>query len=82
MQKPQIQYPCEWYYKIIGSDRELIIDTLSVVLKGFTYQFNESRQSRTGKYISFHVSLRVSSEEERNKIFLMLKDIPTVRVVF
>ena len=82
MPKPEIQYPCEWYYRVIGSDRELITDRLSVVLRGFRYQFNESRESRTGKYVSFHVSLRVRNEEERNKIFIMLKDIPTVKVVF
>ena len=82
MQKPEIQYPCEWSYKVIGSDRERITDTISVVLKGFAYHCVESRKSRTGKYMSFHVSLRVQSEEERNKIFLLLTDIPTVKVVF
>ena len=82
LEKPDIQYPCIWSYKIIGSDRARITDTIPVVLEDFEYQFSESRQSKTGKFTSFHVSMQVNSEEERNTIFNILKDIPSVKFIF
>ena len=81
LEKPDIHYPCNWSYKIIGSDRARITDTIPVVLKAFEYQFSESRQSKTGKFTSFHLSIQVNSEEERNTIFNILKDIPSVKVI-
>ncbi len=81
MEKPKIDYPCTWSYKVIGSDRELVTQAALVVLENFDYQFSESNQSRTGKYVSFHISARVKSEEERNELFCMLQAIPTVKMV-
>lgn len=81
LKKPEIDYPCTWSYKVIGSDRELVTQAVLVVLQDFEYQFSESNQSRTGKYISFNISARVASEEERNRIFITLQNIPTVKMV-
>jgi hypothetical protein len=81
MEKPKINYPCVWYYKIIGYDRELITNILPIVLEKLDYTFEESHKSKTGKYISFNFSAQVNSEEERNKIFNILKNIPTVKIV-
>jgi putative lipoic acid-binding regulatory protein len=81
LKKPEINYPCTWSYKVIGSDRELVTRAILTVLENLEYQFSESNQSRTGKYISFNVSARVESEEERNRIFGLLQDIPTVKMV-
>ena len=81
MEKPQIDYPCTWSYKVIGSDKKLVTEAILVILEKFDYQFSESNQSRTGKYVSFHISARVESEEERNELFCMLQDIPTVKMV-
>ncbi len=82
MQKPDIQYPCRWYYKIIGADRQLIMDTIPILFEYCDYQLSESNRSKTGRYTSFHFSLQVHSEEERNVIFCALKSIPTVKIVF
>jgi len=81
MEKPKINYPCVWYYKIIGSDRELITNILPIVFEKRDYTFEESHRSRTGKYISFDFSAQVKSEEERNKVFNILKNIPAVKIV-
>jgi hypothetical protein len=81
MEKPKINYPCVWYYKIIGYNRELITKLLPIICKKHDYTFGESHQSKTGKYISFNFSTRVKSEEERNKVFNILKNIPSVKIV-
>ena len=81
LEKPDIQYPCIWSYKIIGSDRARITDAMPVVLKAFEYQFSGSRQSKTGKFTSFHLSMQVNSEEERNTILNILRDIPSIKFI-
>lgn len=82
MHKPVIQYPCQWHYKIIGADRQRIMDTIPTLFAQRDYRLSESNRSKTGKYTSFHFSLHVHSEEERNVICTALKSIPTVKIVF
>lgn len=81
MNKPNIEYPCTWSYKIIGSDRKLIPQNVRIILENYEYTFRPSKKSTTGKYVSFHCSVKVESEEERNRIFVMLQNIPTVKMV-
>jgi putative lipoic acid-binding regulatory protein len=81
LKKPEIDYPCVWSYKVIASDRELVTQAVLTVLEDFEYQFSESNQSRTGKYVSFNISARVASEEERNELFCILQNVPTVKMV-
>ena len=78
---PKIEYPCTWSFKIIGADTAQITDTIVVMLEAFEYQFGASRHSRTGKYTSFHLSVHVKSEEERNTIFRNLRRIPSVKMI-
>jgi uncharacterized protein len=77
----KIEYPCEWSYKIIGSDKKLIMETIENLLVGLEFQMNESRQSSSGKYLSLHVSIRVSSQDERERLFELFQNIPTVKIV-
>ena len=81
MEKLDIDYPCHWEYKIIGSDAGLIKEMVTTIFRDLKYQFSESNQSRTGKYISFSFSVKVHKEEERQKIFKTLKNIPSVKIV-
>jgi len=79
--KPHIEYPCVWDYKVIGQDRALIPQNIEIILENFEYSHHLSNESASGKYTSFHVSVRVVSEMERNHIFGMLQKIPTVKMV-
>ncbi len=81
MKKPEIEYPCEWSYKIIGSDSYLITSKVSEILKDHDYRLDVSNHSRTGKFVSFNCSLEVASEQERNKIFQQLQQIPSVKMI-
>ena len=81
MNSPKIEYPCTWSFKIIGSDTAQITGAIVVMLEAFEYQFSESRQSRTGKYTSWNLSVHVKSEQERLAIFSGLKRIPSVKVI-
>ncbi len=81
MNKPEIEYPCQWSYKIIGSDSLAITNKISEILDNRDYNLNLSNHSRTGKFVSFNCSLEVASESERNEIFQQLQQIPTVKMV-
>ncbi len=81
MDKPLIAYPCEWSYKIIGADRALLANAIADLLEPFDSHFRESRQSRTGRFTSFEVTVRVETEAERNAVFDGLRRIPGVKLV-
>jgi putative lipoic acid-binding regulatory protein len=34
MNKPEIQYPCEWHYTVIGAKESLMRDAVAVVFWG------------------------------------------------
>ncbi|MFP4013667.1 MAG: DUF493 family protein, partial [Chitinispirillaceae bacterium] len=50
-----IDYPCEWTYTIIGKDPNLMRAAVGSVIQPGTYTVDESRISRTGKYMSLSV---------------------------
>ena len=79
--KPEIEYPCCWSYKVVGSDKAFIQTTVAELFADRSHQFSESNQSKTGKYVSMELSLTVVSEEERVNIYNILCNLPSVRMV-
>ena len=69
----KIEYPIEWKYKVIGKDRDILIQTIDRILENREYRLQNSKTSSKGKYISLQVSTIVQSEEERNTIFQNLQ---------
>lgn len=81
MEKPKISYPCEWSYKVIGSESGIILEKITLILADYDFQIAKSKESKTGKYTSFNVKVSVRNEEKRNEVFGLLKNIPTVKFV-
>jgi len=87
--RPLIEYPAPWSYKVIGTDedavRAAVRESLDAGLLPDTgdreFQLGLSRESRGGRYLSLHLSLTVLSEEERDGIFRALKAHPDVLLV-
>ena len=79
--KVEIQYPCQWTYKIIGFERETVRDVAEAVFYEKQYLLTYSKQSRTGKYHSWAIDVVVDSPEERDGLFLQLKASPAVKMV-
>lgn len=88
-QKPKIEYPCQWGYKVIGDDEETvhqaIRDCLSQCFEPGEEQrpveIGASRTSGGGKYVSVGLSVEVMNEEERNIVFQALADRPEIKMV-
>lgn len=80
-QKPLIEYPCEWIYKVIGSDVDKILAAIEEAATGLNYKVATSNISKNGKYFSLNFSVEVPNETVRNLIFKKLDKNPDVKFV-
>jgi putative lipoic acid-binding regulatory protein len=82
MNKPCINYPCRWIYKLFGTDEESIRQAVIKIMAKKEYHLGSSRKSSGGKYVSVHLETDVASEEERNKIYTSLNnDKAVIRIL-
>lgn len=80
-EKPEIEYPCNWVYKVIGEDQEEMKNLIVTACAPAEVQITHSHTSSKGKYHSLNASLVVESEEQRLQIYDLLKNHPAVKVV-
>jgi uncharacterized protein len=71
--KLELDYPCQWRYKIVGSDRTLMIDAVCEIIPNKEHTIAHSNSSKSGKYTSLNLDLLVHNEDERNFIYEALK---------
>lgn len=81
MCKVQIEYPCQWLFKVIGSDQQQLQKALLEIVADDSCQISLSNSSRTGKYHCLNLEVTVRNEEERNAIYMTLKAHPQVKIV-
>lgn len=81
MNRPNIEYPCEWEYRIIGPDDDVLRKAASEILKAKQYILSFSNISKKGKYISLALKTTVITEKERNSIYISLRKHPAVKSV-
>lgn len=77
----EIEYPCRWLYKVIGSDadavRQAVLETIEI--EDVTLEL--SHTSGKGNFVSFNVEVTVTSTEERTGIYEALKAHGSIRMV-
>ena len=81
LKKTQIDYPCEWSYRIIGSDEHLLRKAAKSAVGNKKYTLSVSNRSSGGKYQSLNLELRVIDESERLRIFENLKNEAAINFV-
>lgn len=79
--KVQINYPCEWSYKIIGENRAKMLLAVDSIIQSDSLLIKESHTSRNGKYSSLEIKVRVRDELERNNYFKLLAEHCEIRMV-
>jgi hypothetical protein len=72
--KPDIEYPCQWEYKVISNDQYLARRAIDEVLDDTDAEVDFGNMSRTGKYCSLAVVVTVEDEESRVAIFHQLRN--------
>jgi len=81
-QRPEITYPCEWSYKIIGTDIDKIIEAIESAVSGLKYDVTPSNISKNGNYYSLNLKLTVPNEIVRDLIYQKLDSSESINIVF
>jgi len=79
--KPQVSYPCEWEFKVIGRDEPALRRAIGQIVGDRAHHLDVSNRSAGGKYSSLRLAVCVEDEAERNAIFGALsqhKDVTTL----
>ena len=80
-QKPEIDYPCTWLYKVIGRDAAAIERAVAGISPRPPKSIAASHSSSGGKYISLNVEIEVMDEDERLAVYTHLKNHAAVKAV-
>ncbi|ANV98411.1 hypothetical protein BBW65_06205 [Helicobacter enhydrae] len=78
--KPQIDYPTQWEYRLIGSQREALLALIEEVIEHPSV-IKDGQQSSGGKFVSVIVQTLVQDEAERDRIFMRFKQSSVVNLV-
>ena len=79
--KPAINYPCPWTYKVIGYDEALLRKIIAEIITDRSYRIEVSHSSKTGKYICLNLITEVSNEDNRVAMYEALRNHPAVKIV-
>jgi putative lipoic acid-binding regulatory protein len=78
--KPDIEYPCPWVYKIIGTaEGELRAAVAALITESHTLAL--SKTSKKGKYTSLNLTINVMDEAHRDAIYARLSGSPKIKMV-
>ncbi|VAX32254.1 hypothetical protein MNBD_NITROSPIRAE01-372 [hydrothermal vent metagenome] len=80
-QRVLFTYPCEWTYKVIGYQESAIRQAISELVTEKSFEVSFSNKSSTKKYVSLSLDLVLENEEEREAIYMALKQHPAIKMV-
>jgi len=79
--KVVIEYPCNWCYKVIATEREALEQAIRDVIDERDHKLTSSNKSKSGKYTSMNLDLLVHNEDDRTFIFEALKRHQDIKMV-
>ncbi|MFO7446454.1 MAG: DUF493 domain-containing protein [Ignavibacteriaceae bacterium] len=79
--RPSINYPCEWEYRVIGRDIDRILSAIDEAACGLKYSVSPSNVSRNDKYFSINFRIEVPNETTRDVIYNALVNNDDIRIV-
>lgn len=80
-QKVLIEYPCNWCYKVIATEKAALEQAIRDVIDEREHKLSPSNKSKTGKYTSMNLDLLVHNEDDRTFIFEALKQHQAIKMV-
>ena len=80
-EKPNIDYPCSWLYKVIGTNEDALRKAIHAVIDTDNLIITKSHTSSGGKYCSLNVEIVVKDEKSRLGTYNNLKNHAAVKVV-
>ena len=79
--QPQIIYPTQWTYKVIGEDEEALREAVIETVASRRHDIAFSKTSSGKRYISMTLKVEVEDAEARLGIFEQLKTNESVKFV-
>jgi len=79
--RPKIEYPTNWGFKLIGRDKEALLACIKEAMGEKEHLCSLGNASKTGKFRTYNASCIVDSEEERNRIFKYFEEHSAVDMV-
>ncbi len=79
--RPEIEYPCEWSFKVIGSNVDRLLVAIEDAASGLNYDVTPSNVSKNHKYLSLNFRLVVPNEVVRDLVYSKLEQNHNVRMV-
>jgi len=80
-EKPKIEYPCNWGFKLIGRDKEKIKDAIKDIINDREYEYRDGNISRSGKFVTVNTNCNVESQEDRDRIFKAFNEHENIDMV-
>lgn len=77
-EKPDIDYPCNWQYKIIGIGADEMEKAILKIIPDRNVSIQRSKISRKGKYLSLNISTTIFSDEDNQRIQKALEEDPNI----
>ncbi|OPL14634.1 MAG: hypothetical protein AVO39_08940 [delta proteobacterium MLS_D] len=79
--KPAVDYPCDWVYTVIGTNRNALHEAVEDVFRERSCSVVLSRTSAAGTYCSLRVEAEVFSDDDRTNLFERLSAQDDIRIV-
>ena len=79
--KPEIVYPTEWGFKIIGRDKDALRQVIQETMGDKEHDCTYGNTSKNGKFHSYNAKCIVDTQEERDRIFKAFQDHDEVEMV-
>jgi len=79
--KPEIHYPCQWQYRLIGEERNAMVAAVGKVVDMAACVIADGNVSTGGRYLSLTVETTVADEAERLRLYQRFADDPAVKMV-
>ncbi len=69
----QLDYPCQWEYKLVLSTEHNVTHIVKEVLMERLHEVRKSQNSSKGNYVSYTLSVLVHNADDRKTLYHMLK---------
>jgi uncharacterized protein len=79
--KLELDYPCNWSYKIVIRQEQDITDIIKELLEERKHDIKASKTSSQGKFKSFNLDLVVHNEEDRKSLYQLLDGHEHIKMV-
>jgi putative lipoic acid-binding regulatory protein len=80
-QRAEIEFPTEWTYTIIGTDKTLMSAAVALIFSSEKYTLRDSKKSSGGKYLSLEICLWVQSKEQKDQFYQSLANCKDIKMV-